>query len=130
MRTFATLIACLLGAAALAAPAALASPDQESIMQDDGLLLFSGSDQRDATLNEMRTLGTDTIRAFVYWDSVAPDSTSTRPTRLPARWGRSMPSTRMAATKQRAPAIVKASTYPPRAVRRAPAPKAAVAAPS
>lgn len=47
-------------------------------MQDDGLLLFSGAAQRDATLDEMRSLGTDTVRVFVFWNAVAPESRSTQ----------------------------------------------------
>jgi hypothetical protein len=70
------LIAALALAAALPATAA-ASATQESIVQDDGLLLFSGPGQRDAALDEMRALGADAVRAFVYWDSVAPQSSAT-----------------------------------------------------
>jgi hypothetical protein len=78
MRRIAVSLACL-GAALAALPAgALASTTQESIMQDDGLLLFSGAGQRDATLDEMRSLGVDTVRVFVYWDAVAPESRSTQ----------------------------------------------------
>jgi hypothetical protein len=47
-------------------------------MQDDGLLLFSDAGTRNATLDEMRSLGADSIRAFVYWNSIAPESKSTQ----------------------------------------------------
>ena len=33
---------------------------------------------RDATLDEMRSLGADSVRVFVYWNAVAPEATSTQ----------------------------------------------------
>jgi hypothetical protein len=63
---------------ALAPAAARASATQEAILQDDGLLLYSGAEQRDSTLDEMRALGADSVRVFLYWSSVAPESTSTQ----------------------------------------------------
>jgi hypothetical protein len=78
MRRIAVIVACL-GAVLAALPSpALASTSQEAIMQDDGLLLFSGTGQRDATLDEMRSLGAQAVRVFVYWDAVAPESRSTQ----------------------------------------------------
>jgi hypothetical protein len=62
---------------ASAAPAG-ASSAQESIFQDDLQLLYSGPERRDATLDQIRGLGADTIRAFVFWNSVAPESSSTQ----------------------------------------------------
>jgi hypothetical protein len=72
------LLPCLLALAlGLTASPAAASPNQESIFQDDGLLL-DGAAQRDATLDELRDLGAESVRAFVYWSTVAPESTSTQ----------------------------------------------------
>ncbi len=78
MRRFWTILACLGAAAAVVPACASAARLQESIMQDDGLLVFSDAGQRNSTLDEMRSLGTQTVRAFVYWNLVAPEPTSTR----------------------------------------------------
>jgi hypothetical protein len=78
MRRILVIFACLGTALGGLAPSALASTSQESIMQDDGSLLFSGTGQRDATLDEMRALGADTVRVFVFWNAVAPESSSTQ----------------------------------------------------
>jgi hypothetical protein len=72
------LIPAFLALVVLAPAAAQASSTQEAILQDDGLLLFSGAGQRDSTLDEMRALGADSVRVFVYWSSVAPESSSTQ----------------------------------------------------
>jgi hypothetical protein len=81
-RTFRAL-ACALAAAVCLAPAGSAHADstQESIFQDDLLLVGSGAAVRESTLDELQSLGVDTIRVFVPWAQVAPDATSTvRPT--------------------------------------------------
>jgi hypothetical protein len=78
MRRISLIVGCLGAVLAALPPSALASTSQESIMQDDGLLLFSGSGQRDNTLDEMRSLGADSVRVFVYWNAVAPEATSTQ----------------------------------------------------
>jgi hypothetical protein len=71
-------VAGLLAALTLAVPAtAQAGATQESIFQDDQLLLFSGPGTRDATLADLRSLGVDTVRAFVKWADVAPSPDST-----------------------------------------------------
>jgi hypothetical protein len=67
--------AALLGAAA--APAQ-ASKTQESVFQDDRLLLFSGDDVRRQALDQMAALGADTIHSLVFWGKIAPGSDSTR----------------------------------------------------
>ena len=59
-------------ASALLPAGARASAFQESIVQDDNLLLASGDAVRDSTLDEMRAIGADTVRAFVPWAGVAP----------------------------------------------------------
>lgn len=58
--------------AALAAPAG-ASKTQESIFQDDRLLLESGADVRNSTLDELKGLGVDTIRVNAIWARIAPE---------------------------------------------------------
>ena len=67
-----TLITTLLFAL-LATPAA-ASKTQESIFQDDRLLL---SDAREPTLDELKGLGVDTIRVNAIWARIAPERDST-----------------------------------------------------
>jgi hypothetical protein len=74
------LLAVGAGASLCAAPAppALAGAGQESILQDDRMLLASGPGAREATLDELRTLGVDTVRAFATWRSLAPSPRSLR----------------------------------------------------
>jgi hypothetical protein len=62
---------------ALAAAPAGASTTQESIFQDDRLLLESGADTRNATLDELKALGVDTIRVNAIWARIAPERDST-----------------------------------------------------
>jgi hypothetical protein len=62
-------------AAVLAAPAG-ASKTQESIFQDDRLLLESGADVRNQTLDELKALGVDTIRVNAIWARIAPERDS------------------------------------------------------
>jgi len=72
------LIATAAAVAALAAPVpgASASPGQESIFQDDNLLV-SGTDQQvEATMGTLRSLGVDRVRVSVFWRFVAPEATS------------------------------------------------------
>src|SRR5687768_8184206 len=70
------LLGCLAALALTASPAA-ASSSQEAIFQDDLQLLWSGDERRDATLDRLQGLGVDTVRVFVFWSSVAPESSST-----------------------------------------------------
>jgi hypothetical protein len=65
-----TLLA-LAGGAFGAAPAG-ASRTQESIFQDDRLLVFSDSATRERTLEDMASLGADTVHTLLFWRSVAP----------------------------------------------------------
>jgi hypothetical protein len=74
-------LAALLGAAAIAG--ALASPahasrTQESVMQDDRLLLNTGPDSREGALTEMQSLGVDTIHSLAVWRAYAPNADSRR----------------------------------------------------
>ena len=57
--------------ALLAGPAA-ASKTQQSVFQDDRLLLEQGGDVRTRTLDELKALGVDTIRANAIWARIAP----------------------------------------------------------
>jgi hypothetical protein len=58
---------------ALALPgAAAASRTQWSMVEDHGYLVRSGPDVREATLNEIRSLGADALRIEVKWSEVAP----------------------------------------------------------
>jgi hypothetical protein len=72
-----TLISMLVAGllAALAVPAS-ASKTQESILQDDRLLLTDNGAQRDATLDELKALGVDTIRVNAIWARIAPERDS------------------------------------------------------
>jgi hypothetical protein len=66
-------------AATLALPsAALASMSQESIFEDEYLLIKKG---RVSALDDMQALGADTVRSVVYWADVAP---SPRAAKVPA----------------------------------------------
>src|SRR3954453_7263904 len=74
MRRTITLI--LLVVLALAAAPAHASQSQESLFEDEVSLLYSGAERRDQTLDELRDLGVDVIRANVIWNRYAPSPTS------------------------------------------------------
>lgn len=66
--------------AVLGAVDAQASPSQEIVMQDDGLLQRSGLDVQGRALDEMRALGVTTVRVLVGWRNLAPDpAASTAP---------------------------------------------------
>jgi hypothetical protein len=71
------LIVALLAAAALAvalAPAAQASTTQESIFQDDTVLL---SGNPGPALDQLKGLGVNTVHTLVFWTRLAPNPTST-----------------------------------------------------
>jgi hypothetical protein len=59
------------------APSAGASSAQESIFQSDQLLTQSGTAVQQQTLNELDSLGVDTIRALALWNRFAPSARST-----------------------------------------------------
>lgn len=87
-----TLIAAVAGALGLGAAApASAHFNQESIAQDDRMLLQSGPEWRDRTLDEFRGLGVDTVRIFASWRGLAPAARSTKRPRValadPASYG-------------------------------------------
>jgi len=62
-------LALVLGA--LLAPAAQASPSQMSIMMDDDLLVYRDDAVAARTLATMKSVGVDTIRVTVLWETVA-----------------------------------------------------------
>ena len=70
MRRLAIFILLALAALALPAPATAGSR-QFTIMQDDGLV-YRDPGARSATLDEFAALGTDIVKAQVYWNEVAP----------------------------------------------------------
>jgi hypothetical protein len=65
-------------AALLTVPAlAHASASQESIFQEDDLLLRTDDSGREHTLDQLQALGVNTIHTLVGWAALAPDPTST-----------------------------------------------------
>ena len=71
MKTLRTLIIAALVLAAVPS-AALASPTQESMFQDDPMLVYGNDQQVNTTLDTLRTFGVDRIRVGVYWRILAP----------------------------------------------------------
>jgi hypothetical protein len=72
-RWFAVAATC---AAALHAAPALAAPDQQSLIEDETLMLNPATQA--ASLDEAKALGADIIRANVIWARYAPDSSKTK----------------------------------------------------
>jgi hypothetical protein len=71
------LLTCLL--ALLVATPAAASVDQESILQDDPLIVYPRSETAlERTFVTLRTLGVDRVRVSVFWLLVAPRPNSER----------------------------------------------------
>jgi hypothetical protein len=56
---------------------AQAGAGQETMLQDDLQLLYSGGARREQTLDELQRLGVDSVRVFVSWGAIAPASNST-----------------------------------------------------
>jgi len=77
MRPTIRTIALALFLGALIAPAAHASPLQQSIMMDDDLLVYRNDATAARALTQMKSLGVDTIRVTVLWSVVANNA---RPT--------------------------------------------------
>ena len=75
MKLTKTFLLTALAAVALTAPAH-ASSTQESIFQDDATLFGDDAGKRQQALDEMQSLGVDTVRANVLWNRIAPDATS------------------------------------------------------
>jgi len=62
----------------LLAPAAQASENQISILQDDDLLVYRDDATRDAALRKMKGLGVDVVRVTLLWDRVAEGARDTK----------------------------------------------------
>ena len=71
MKRLLPLLAAALLLAALPS-AASASPTQESMFQDDILLVYGAPDKMENTLDQLVSFGVDRIRVSVFWDIVAP----------------------------------------------------------
>jgi hypothetical protein len=56
------------------APGAAASSTQESMLQDDSLLVFGTPEGVDGTMSTLRSLGVDRVRVSVLWRLVAPNA--------------------------------------------------------
>jgi hypothetical protein len=65
------MIAAALALAALPS-ASSASPTQESMFQDDPLLVYGTTEQVEDTLNQLQALGVDRIRVSIFWKLLAP----------------------------------------------------------
>jgi hypothetical protein len=64
-------------AALLAAAPANASRVQRSIFEDDQTLVLSSATIRERTLDDLATLGVDTVHSVVFWNKVSPAPLST-----------------------------------------------------
>ena len=71
MTTLRSLFVAALVLAALPT-AALASPTQESMFQDDPMLVYGTEEQVNSTLDTLAAFGVDRIRVSVFWSIVAP----------------------------------------------------------
>jgi hypothetical protein len=69
-------LALLITALLAFAAAAHASTTQETIVQDDRLLLNFGTGTQNGALNELDTLGVTTVHAVINWDRLAPKPSS------------------------------------------------------
>jgi hypothetical protein len=69
----AVLIAAVTAVLAATAPSASASKSQWSLFEDHVYLVRSSTQVREDTLNEIRSLGADSLRIEVKWSEVAPN---------------------------------------------------------
>src|SRR2546423_12533967 len=71
-------VACALATAGLTAAAAraAAAPTQESMFQDDSLLVFKSPSSVAKTMDTLGYLGVDRIRVTVFWNLIAPSPAS------------------------------------------------------
>ena len=72
----AALVTGALAALLIAAPAN-ASRVQRSIFEDDQTLVLSSATIRERTLDDLQTLGVDTVHSVVFWNKVSPSPLST-----------------------------------------------------
>src|SRR3954467_2282964 len=70
------LVAAVACAAVAPTTPALAAPDQQSLIEDETLMLDSGSTAQAQALDEAKALGADVIRANVIWSRFAPSASS------------------------------------------------------
>lgn len=59
-----------------AAGGASANSTQRAMLQDDRQVLYSGAETRNATLDELRSLGADTLKIGIQWRDLAPEGAS------------------------------------------------------
>src|SRR3954451_8835085 len=78
LRRTLALIAALFSLAAFAGQAQ-ASKTQESIVQDDRMLLNYGLDLQDGALDDLQSLGVTTVHVDITWKSLAPSANSSKP---------------------------------------------------
>jgi hypothetical protein len=76
MRRLTFISMLVVGLLAVAAAPAGASKKQESIIQDDRMLMTDDAGQRDRILDEIKGLGADTIRVNAIWARIAPERES------------------------------------------------------
>ncbi len=55
---------------------ASASKTQESMFQDDPLLVYGSPQKMESTLDELKSIGVDRVRVSLFWNIVAPDALS------------------------------------------------------
>jgi hypothetical protein len=77
-------VTCALVGLFLAPAGALAGRTQWSLFEDHKALVLSGPGVREQVLNELNSLGADTIRVRVMWNNVAPAPRSRRRPRFDA----------------------------------------------
>src|SRR6188472_1961168 len=70
------LVAAVACAAVAPTTPALAAPDQQSLIEDETLMLDSGPAVQAQALDEAKALGADVIRANVIWARFAPSPAS------------------------------------------------------
>jgi hypothetical protein len=74
----AALAASILASVLLLPSAAVASPTQMSIVQDDATFVYGSHGDPEAAVAEAKAIGADAIRVFVSWHSVSPGQDSRR----------------------------------------------------
>ena len=74
--TYLCVLAALSMAVLASAGVARASNNQESIFQDDTLLLNASDAKRQSALDEIKSLGADTVHVLAIWQHYAPSSSS------------------------------------------------------
>ena len=78
LRRTLALIAALASLAAFAGQAQ-ANKTQESIVQDDRMLLNYGQGVRDGALDDLHSLGVNTVHVDINWKTLAPSANSAKP---------------------------------------------------